>query len=169
MVRWKHSLRHFCCYVTAIHGLYDCVLDIVDIWSSIFPVSKKIQISNLLPWVIATQILRISSQKYCILFSFYGRGTSTCTFVTHDSTDCDNQGHVVSKGEVVGSSDCKYIKSRYLCPSHSRHRLGKQLIKKLPALKPAIPWKLKWLHLIFSTISNSFYKILESNISTAWH
>ena len=156
--------------VTAIRGLYHCVLDIIDIWSSIFPVSKKIQISNLLPWVIATQILRISSQKYCILFSFYGRGTSTCTFVTHDSTDCDNQGHVVSKREVVGSSVWKYIKSRYLSISQ-QIQTWKLINKEIASTQTCHSMKtLLWLcFLYFQQSQIHFYKMLESNISTAWH
>ena len=101
------------------------VKDIFELWTIIFQVSNIIQGSKLLLWVIATQILRICSQKHCILLSFYGRGTTICTFITHDCTDCDNRGHVVSKREMVGRSDCIYIKSRYLCISHNRYRLKK--------------------------------------------
>ena len=64
-----------------------------------FQIAIRYKISELLPWVILTQILRICTQKHCILLSFYATSTSTWALITCNSYFYNFQGLEVSINE----------------------------------------------------------------------
>ena len=107
-----------------------------NLWPTGFSDCNQVQNSELLPWVLFTQILRICIQKHCILLSFCARSTSTWALVTCNSYFCQIQGHVVSIQMTAGSSQNRCVISRHICTSLSRYRFSKQLILKLWGPKP---------------------------------
>ena len=113
---WKYSSSKICPdppFLASVHH----VIDLPDLWPAFIPICNKIQRSKLLPGVISSHILRIWSQKHCILLSFYARGTSTWALVTCDNYFYNVQGHAVPKQKMTGGSYYIYVKSRYICPS----------------------------------------------------
>ena len=113
---WKYSSSKICPDPPFLASARR-VIDLSDLWPAFIPVCNKIQRSKLLPGVISSHILRIWSQKHCILLSFYARGTSTWALVTCDNYFYNVQGHAVSKQKMTGGSYYIYVKSRYICPS----------------------------------------------------
>ena len=91
-----------------------------------FPDCNQVQSSELLPWVIFTQILRICTQKNCILLSSYATSTSIWALITSNSYFYNFQGFVVSK-LVTGSSQSRCVISRHTCTIISKQIETKQL------------------------------------------
>ena len=113
---WKYSSSKICPDPPFLASTRR-VIDLSDLWPAFIPVCNKIQRSKLLLGLISSHILRIWSQKHCIMLSFYATGTSTWALVTCDNYFYNIQGHAVSKQKMTGGSYYIYVKSRYICPS----------------------------------------------------